>query len=613
MSTPTFEITTLPDQPFYTGPGIREPEETALPVAIDGRGFLLDFSSGLGLYHSYQRSAVQLLNSQQSDSGDDAAQIPPEVWRRNIETWSGGAGQERYDRKNSLPNRFSDCHNVDVWTDWRVSLLPAVTNISSVGSGRSWVLTVGPDQMVVIAGTYARWWTDLTGDPTVDGLAGTALGACTDGTLLYVLSDDGHVYSYPTVFAPTVFASIPGLDPGRSMIAYVKGFLIVGNQQYLYDITTGTPVLIYQHPNPTFTWRDASDGQAVAYLIGGSGDRWAVYRMSPKDDATTFDPPVQAGPLPDGEIATAIGTYLNFVMVGVDTGWRFAAPDSTGNLTYGQIIKTGTPVYDFEGQESFIWYSMGADPDHAITAGLGRANLATFINDLTPAHAPDLSTDAVTGNVWSITTFHGKRVFTVGNSGVWAEQDELATDGWLDQGALSFNTSDPKQGLYVQVYHRPLFGEIDVDVNFDEEAWGQIGHNDLAGSVTMGHLGLDRAFSNASIRYRLYRDEENPTLGPTLTRMEFRVLPVSAAATEFRLPIILSDQYTYADTTQQRSVAGDYDLLIELGNTKRPFQYREGARTYTLHATDFLFLGHRLDETESNIIGTFVLVAREVD
>ena len=122
-------------EPFYTGPGAVPIEEVGLPCAVNGRGFLIDFSDQPGYLYRFRQTSVNLLNTQQAASGGDQSQVPPEVWRRSIESWNGGAGQSEYDRSDSVPTRFRSSSNVDVWTPWQVSLLHDTTQVLNLPPG----------------------------------------------------------------------------------------------------------------------------------------------------------------------------------------------------------------------------------------------------------------------------------------------------------------------------------------------------------------------------------------------------------------------------------------------------------------------------------------------
>ena len=57
----------------------------------------------------------------------------------------------------------------------------------------------------------------------------------------------------------------------------------------------------------------------------------------------------------------------------------------------------------------------------------------------------------------------------------------------------------------------------------------------------------------------------------------------------------------------------DNDFLIGLVQSRAPFEYREGDRKWTLHATDFLWQPTHPTHDEGTYQGTFILVARELN
>lgn len=620
MTQQTFTITAPAEgEPFFTGAGqITEEIDYTMPVSVAGRGFLIDRSPDLagGLQHS--RRSIDLVNTQNASDNEDATAITPEVWRRIADSWHMGAGQERFDRPNALPYRFSDSYNVDVWDEWTLKLLPATRQLRTLPAGKAHTTTVGPGRFVVVVGSQSWWWTDLNLAATSFSMGDNILDVTSDGANLLTVDDDGEVRRWASPSGTgTLLCTIPNFDPARAFISYVKGFIVAAGGENLYDITSGTPVLIYQHPLDGFTWRDAVDGMAAAYLLGGVGDKWGVYGMTITDDATTFDPPVAAAPIPEGEVGYALGTYLGYILIGCSTGWRFGVPSGDGTLTFGKLVETSAPVRCFEGQDRFVWYGLSGTNILERFSGLGRADLSVFTAPMTPAYASDLST-TVWGNVDGVITFGagaqgaGKRVFTVEGVGVYCEDDQLATDGWVEQGGLSFNSADPKTALYLVVDHDPLRGgEVAVDVKYDAAGWVEVAVNDQTDSITIGNIPLQNNFHVVNIRYRLTRSS-NGLEGPEVRRMEFRALNIPGSASQFVLPLMIRDDLYTDEARILRSAAEDYDFLINLWAGRRSFTYREAAQTFQVRVTDFVWLPEYKTANGSAYEGLMVLTAKEI-
>lgn len=622
------------DEPYYEGTGPRDPEETNLPIALDGRGYLLDLAiPTYGM--QFQRRAVQLINTQQQDSSTDGALLEPEVWRRVIDSWHFGSGQTRYDREGSQPFRFDSSQHVNVWDEWGFSLLPRTINIQDLPAGPAIMVVFDQTKVFVAVGDAGYWYDDLSGNPatpptpTTMTLPETVYSACSDGQNVYTLGTGGVVRKWTSATASTVFATVsPFVSPG--MIRYVKRFIVVATGNTVWDVTGGgSGVLVDTMPLTDHRFVDACDGLSCGYLLGGIGDRWAVYAMDLVSGgvgaSVNLGPLRQAAPLPDGEVGHALGGYLGYVVCGLNTGWRFGVPAGDGSLTFGRLVKTDTPVRCFEGQDAFVWFGADApasDEESSTRtapalAGLGRADLATFIAPMTPAAAADLTTGSDTGVVRNVGTVAtsvqplGRRLFTVDGVGLFLEHEHLEPEGYLDQGLLAFNTSDSKQGLYAQVYCEPLSGEIDVEATWDQAGMETIGFATQSGVTTLGNLRANKGFTTVQLRYTLRRHELIWTSGPRLTRVEFRAVPVPGRSTEWQLPILLHTTINDDNITQNRDLISDYDALVNLVETRRTVIYREGDRSYSVYAMNFIWRPHHLSEDGRSFEGTFILSIRE--
>lgn len=614
------QITEPFDDPFFEGSGPREGDNTGLPVSLDGRAFLINLNPET-YQMRFQRESVQLLNSQQQDSSGDQALIPPEVWRRIVESWHFGSGQTRYDRVNSLPYRFKSSDGVDVWDEWGMSLLKDTENIQALAAGPAMMVSLSVDTLWVGVGSTGYWWSGLSSGPfppaapTVMAMGETVVSACSDGKNLYTLSQTGVVKKWTSATVSTTFATVTTFSPTKAIIRYVKGFVLVGNGNRLVDVTGGSEVTVFIHPLVDFSWVDMCEGLGNGFLLGGIGDRWMVMSITVASDAATLSPPIVACPLPEGEIGYALGAYLGYVVVGTSAGWHFGVP-SGDQLALGRLVDSSAPVRCFEGQDRFVWFGQSAAVGTA--AGLGRADLSTFIQPMTPASANDLASDSDGGTVRNVTTVGagagglGRRVFTVDGVGVYMEADELVPIGHLDQGVMTFGTSDPKMGLYAQLYSEPLSGGIQVSVSWDFGAEETVADASAQNSLSGGNIPTAVKFASASFIFTLSRNVATPTEGPRLTRLEFRAIPVTGRASEWRVPLLIHDTTTYDTITQGRDVISDLDMLMDLVESRREFDYREGSRLYRVHATDFLWMPHHLTLDGNAYNGTYLIVLREI-
>jgi hypothetical protein len=607
------------DAPYFEGSGPREPDNLALPVSLDGRAFLVDTRPETGQTR-FQRESVQLLHTQQQDSSGDQTLVPPEMWRRIVESWHFGQGQTRYDRVNSLPYRFKSSEGINVWDEWGMSLLKETQNIRALAAGASMLVSLNVDTLWVGVGSTGYWWSGLSAGPfppaapTTMSMGAAVVSATTDGKNLYTLSDAGVVKKWTDATTSTTFATVTTFQPTKAVIRYIKGFLLVGNGNRLVDVTTGAPLVVFTHPLVDFYWVDMCEGLSNGFLLGGMGDRWLIQSITVSNDGLTLAPPIVAAPLPEGEVGYALGAYLAYVVVGTSAGWHFAVPGGDGQLQVGRLVNTDLPVRCFEGQDRFVWFGQSATTG---ASGLGRADLSTFIQPMTPASASDLAADDV-GIVRGVTTVGagagglGRRVFTVDGVGVFMEGDNLVPIGTLNQGVMTFGTSDPKMGLYAQLYSEPLHGGIQVDVSWDFGPQEVVAEATAQDSLSAGNIPAARRFASASFIFTLTRATEDHTEGPRLTRLEFRAIPVTGRASEWRVPLLVHDDITYDNVSAGRDVISDFDMLMELVESRREFDYREGTRLYRVHAVDFLWVPHHLTYDGDAYNGTYLIVLREI-
>ena len=85
----------------------------------------------------------------------------------------------------------------------------------------------------------------------------------------------------------------------------------------------------------------------VGHSLPATGRDWGVFRPSGR----------RSRPSLTGEIGYSITAYQGFIIVGTRFGFRMMVAGSDGLLTSGAGVPTGSPVYDFEGQNSFVWFT----------------------------------------------------------------------------------------------------------------------------------------------------------------------------------------------------------------------------------------------------------------
>lgn len=558
-------VTTGLDQGFYQGGGLSELVPALYPVAIDGRPYLIDLKSG-----AFKRQTIPVLRQQADNSNlpGESSINPEDLWRRAQESWHHGAGQKFLDRGEADPNRFNASKGVDVWERWQLTLLN--------GTERKVPASVNVNQIVLAVGNRL-YWADgatlrFTTDPTASSPTWTAVtglntnpidGMATDGYSVYVSQGSQGIY----LTNRTISTATSWVTGTSAPVAFVRGRVMVAmNNSLANPIAAGAATAFYTHPNTDFRWVGFAEGPGQIYAAGFSGDKSIIYRTAVRQDGTALDIPIVAAELPDGEIVRAIQGYLGFVVIGTDKGIRFANPDGQGNLTLGSIIAIPSPVYCFEPQDRFVWF--GWSNFDTLSTGLGRLDLSVFIAPLTPAYASDILAEAQ-GTVTSVCTFGNRRYFTVSGYGLVGELTTKVASGYVDSGKMTFGIPDQKVGMFVQVRHQPLTGDLRIAVSVDGGVFADLGLNNQQGTnVTNLPMG-ERAGETFEFRVTI---TPLGALTPIITRTTLRAYPGPARGEVFVVPLLLHEilnvdgQERFLDPEEElnriRAMVTDHRLVI---------------------------------------------------
>lgn len=601
MTEPTLGVSPPLDQPYFEG--LTEgSSEQGLPwsmgqVVLNGQPYLVDRQSG-----RYSRRSIQPVTMERAErTGENSS--TDNLWRRSFQSYHMGAGQVYVDRDFSNQYRYRDSRGVDPWTEYFLTLLHDVDRVSLLDG----LCVVVGAQLAHAHGLLLDWRASLTGPVVTADLPAAAVSVASSGAHLYAALSTGEVVRVAP--GSTVVESIA--TGSYQVVGAVKGRLIGCEANSVYDLTSGTPALIYTHPDEAWVWNSIGDGLVCVYLSGYSGDKSGIYRFALNKDGVQLDPGIQAAQLPDGERCEHVGYYLGYSAIGTSRGVRFGVSDSVGNLTLGRLIETPEPVLCSEGQGNFIWFGW-SNVDGEQT-GLGRLDPSRFTDPMTPAYATDLMAEGQ-GAVLSVTTFDGRRVFTVEGLGLFAEaESRLVESGWIDEGYSSWNTPDTKSASYVTLRHGPLFGEIEGQAYVDEAPPRAYGVSSKQGSTSSANFSLEGTlFSAIGLREVLRRDPTDETRGPILTRVELRAVPVSGNSSIFTVPLVVSQDYEYGGRTTWVEAPVEVDRLTRLVDTGAMVVYREGSRAWRVVATAYEWKPEKMTSSGSGWSGLFIIELTEV-
>lgn len=608
------------DYGFFQGGSVSSLVPSLYTFALDGRAYLIDdaLTGDMGHHHR----TIPLLKPQQQSDGKLGEQSinPNGLWRSSVETWHKGAGQTNYDLADSDPARFRDSKGIDPWTRWEMSLLPATAAVAA-SSNTNLDLAATSSRLFFLDGTDVKYTDDLSAVSTMTGSPGGAWKSittngydiwATDGSNVYhwLRSDSAVGAAYNTVDAD-LLVWVRG--KGRLM-----GALNTGSTRSVWNITSGSaptdikPSII----SADFTWVGFAEGPSCIYGAGYQGDKSMVFRWGILDDGSGLDVAVPAlvDGLPTGEIVYSIGSYLGFVVIGTDQGLRFAIPDaSTGNLTLGALIDLDSPVRCFTGQGSFVWF--GWSNYDSVSTGLGRLSLTTFSDPdaLVPAYASDLMA-TTQGNVTSVTTFLGYRVFCISGAGIYKESTSKVASGTLDSGWRSFGISDDKVALLLDVRHEALPAGASVVAALATD--GSDDATAVVTSDTQGDTGKSSPISEIraerfETRFTLYRATV-PMTGPTITREVLSMNPTADTGVVIVVPFLLNERDALDRETIPRDPAAELTFLEGLRSSRDVVTYQEGSRSYAVSLEDYVWFPRELTTDRSAFQGTAVVQLKVV-
>jgi hypothetical protein len=228
---------------------------------------------------------------------------------------------------------------------------------------------------------------------------------------------------------------------------------------------------LYTHPNAAWKWRGITAGSSQIYFAGhnvsvvsgiasdispGTIFRSGLPNTTPATPAS-LDSPVIALPMVNGEYPTAIKNYLNYIFIGTNKGIRMCETlnaldpvGNTGDLKSGPLTPNITqipslPVTAIVGNDRYVYWAWNNYDDES--TGIGRLDLTTFIDNLSPAYASDLMVDG--------------SVATDGTGGItWLDWDPFTNtplmslnNATLDSGGLSATYTDND---YTDITSTPL-------------------------------------------------------------------------------------------------------------------------------------------------------------
>ena len=593
---------------FYTGTGTTQLVPYVFPVAINGRPYLIDTKSNefTRQFDARVRDSVD-----QSAEPGEAAINPQGLWRRSQSSWHYGAGQDYSDTADAEVYRFRSSKGVDVWDRGKLSLLKDTTQILSDAAATLKSIVAGTRLYVASAGNVT-FYTSLTASPTncTAEPAGNVGSMTSDGYNVWA-SFAGHGI-YVTNTSTGAFSSYISGSDTFTKIKYTKGRLMAAAGPTIYNfISSGGPGAgLFTHGNSTWSWVGFAGGQNHIYAAGYAGQTSLIYKTTIKTDGTSLDAPTVAAELPEGEIVTALDSYLGYVLIGTTTGFRFASSDDNGNLVVGPLIEVGQ-VDAFASQGRFVWFSY--KNIDASSTGLGRMDIGSQIATNQPAWAADLMVTGQ-GAVPSISLYGTRPVFTVTGLGVYYEHaTDLVASGTLDSGIYRWGVPDSKFVPKWDLRTEQLNGTVALSVASDGGGFETVGTQSTANSLESTFDGFETRIFEAEVRLTMTRSA-TATVGPVLTRWMGRAYAAPLRSQIFSVPVLLHHQLNVRGREYFFDVDDELFRLRALVETPSVITYQENKDTYSVIVEDVRWqpVDSALSHNEWDWNGTCTIIMRSV-
>jgi hypothetical protein len=497
-------------------------------------------------------------------------------------------------------------------------MLPDVATLETNATG--WTsLTVGEfsgGQRLVATGGNAKCMTVTPAlvETNAAGLTGTVRATST-GSVVYV-SDDTGIYTITaagtgvTLFNTNVNAA--------DAIGFAKNRLLAGVGQQLWDVidaTTATPH--FTNPWAGWRWTGFAEGQSVIYACGYAGDRGLIFAIPVLEDGTGLDAPRVAAELPHGEIPYAMVGYVGFLVIGTSKGVRLAQQDTGGGLTLGAVVggdQHADHLHEcrcLEPQDRFVWF--GWDDTFPDVAGLGRIDLTQFVQPLAPAYATDLM-GTQTGEVNAVTTFDGRRFFTVG-TGLYVETAGVVGSGFFESGIITFNISDDKVAVFADLRHEALgIGEsVRLEGRTLDGSYDPVGTSEAVGATRPPDSYAMNHQRSIGHEVKVTLTKGTPDSGPVLTGVILAAQPSPVRSFVIYLPLLIATMSNLDSTDYPMDVPVEVAYLRRLCDTQQLVRYTSGVVSHLVFVEDYEWIPHHSTVDELHFDGTMVLKLKSAE
>lgn len=510
-------------------------------VAIGSLPFLLYSSTD----HPYERSSAQMRKDQFDSGRFVGEQSLDEWWLRSQTDFSGGDGITYYEPLEGEGSefRFYDSRGVNVFDYPEVRLLNEQTTVFGGGADLD---LVGTGESVALFRTGNTF--------RIINASGTATAVTPFGTTprgIARVPGHGWLVGHASGVGQLSFSGVANtLVTGASSAltpywAKDRIFAVQGHKVYWLPLATAaineSTDLWYTHPTNQWTWSSVVETGSAVWLSGRNGGMSAVYVTTVEDveGTPTLAQPAVAIRLPAGEYVTAMQSYLDFLLVCTNLGFRVA-------ITDGDRAQLGPLLWDDQGS-----FSVSARGDYAyvgLAGGLTRRvalGITTSADELLFAWSSDAEVNNG-GNVAAIGFVENRLIVAANDVGCTRQSDNLVQEGYLSTGFVRFGTLEPKHFSAVKLSGDVSRGAISVAAAVTLDAYSEI--TSVANfngdtEVQLNLPGVTTPWTKLSLKLTLHRDSSTFSLGPRLDGYQLRALPAPSRRQRLMsLPLLLNDE-----------------------------------------------------------------------
>jgi hypothetical protein len=569
--------------------------DIAFDYAIAG----VPFISGESLRGSYFRKIYQRTFSPIRKDQFDNQQVPGEQsiwgwWLRSQSNFDQGAGLQFLDTTQdpTLSQRYFYSEGVDTLsTPGQAQLIHQSVLVSGIGppggpiqlrgavkSGGNGVLALDTTSKSLKFADHTANVSDTYTMP--GGLTGLANTFTDDGTNYY-FADKTGIYkgaiATPAVAATKVW-NVPSTS-GNYTIAWVKGRLVAGLDNNVYELVGGAPPVLptpkFTHQNPAYVFTAISETGTAILVSGNAGTIISQIHKFTLDAAgalPVLTSGIVAATMPFGESILAMFAYIGyFVGIGTSKGFRVGVVDTSGNLSYGPLVvqdPTNVGVAAIGGHDRFMFIGNQGNtmipqrgwvnPAEATTTdGIIRVDLSTltstnsqpFANDLFVGAPPDGTPINSIVNIGATSL----TAYSVGANVYMEDPNVRVQDGYLYTPKIRFNTLEPKHFKYVYLRHQDITdGSIDVYGQNPNMVLTSIATNltgsSISGSQTPFYISdLGNAQEWIQFKFHLNFGTQDDRYSPTLNGYQLRALPGVNRQVIIEIPLLCLDRETDRD------------------------------------------------------------------